>query len=141
MKFKSWPSSTRLLFFVCSFFHLYIGAQTEAPIQMPDHNNEADIYAALDYFHFSAMAWDKYNRPYGFNANKDFGFIRTLRNGQWQEINYLDDLEKYHSGAVITKSTLQLDKGPGKISITSDNHLYATITYKMNKVFGAFVLG
>ncbi|MDN5204186.1 DNRLRE domain-containing protein [Fulvivirgaceae bacterium BMA10] len=113
-----------------AFFNI-VSAQNEAPFQMPANGNEDQIYDDLDYYHFSAAAWDSQNRPYGFNINKEFGYIRTLRNGIWKEINYLDDLQSAHPGETIATANGPLDHGASRISITSDNHLYMTLQYKV----------
>ena len=116
------------LFLLCISSQLR--AQNEAPFRMPSNGNKDQVYGGLDYYHFSAAAWDSQNRPYGFNINEEFGYIRTLRNGLWKNINYLDDLREAHPGEVISTANTPLDHALSRISITTDNHLYMTLKYK-----------
>ncbi|MFS4454930.1 DNRLRE domain-containing protein [Maribacter sp. 2304DJ31-5] len=105
-----------------------LNAQT-APFQMPSNNNEGAIYDNIDFYNFSTVAFDSQNRPYGFNMHEEFGYVRTLRNGVWVEINYLDDLQAHHPGLSITSRALTNGHHPARISITSDDHLYITMEY------------
>ncbi|BDD11888.1 hypothetical protein FUAX_43200 (plasmid) [Fulvitalea axinellae] len=108
-------------------------AQDQAPFQMPANGNEANVYSRHDFYHFSALAWDSQNRPYGFNANKEFGYIRTLRDGLWKNINYLDELSAQHPGATVTTAEPpSIGHANPRLCITSDNHLYLTLNYKVN---------
>ncbi|MCG8476265.1 MAG: hypothetical protein MI784_12430, partial [Cytophagales bacterium] len=125
-----------LLFFALSAlicFTQTLIAQNEAPFQMPSNGNENQVYGKHDFYHFSALAWDSQNRPYGLNANKDFGYIRTLRDGLWKEISYLDELQSQHAGAAVeTIAGPSIGHALPRICITSDDHLYMTFNYKVD---------
>lgn len=112
------------------FYILAIGcAQKTIPFQMPATNNKQAVYDQIDFYHFSSVAFDSQNRPYGFNIKEEFGYIRTLRNGLWVKRHFLDELQQAHSGKTITNCHTKNTHAQSRISVTSDNHLYATINY------------
>ena len=116
-----------LLLILCLSFE--VTAQKRVPFQMPETGNKEVIYNDIDFYHFSTVAFDSKNRPYGFNIQEEFGYIRTLRNGLWVKLNYLDELQAVHPGRKITNCHTKNTHAQCRITITSDDHLYVTINY------------
>lgn len=122
---KSIISSLILLF----AFFISVTAQKQTPFKMPAEGHKQEVYKNIDFYHFSTVAFDSQNRPYGFNIHEEFGYIRTLRNGLWVEINYLDDLQKAHPGKEITNLHKMTTHTKPRVAITTDDHLYMTLNY------------
>jgi hypothetical protein len=104
-------------------------AQQFAPFKMPAENHKEMVYNNIDFYHFSTVAFDSKNRPYGFNIHEEFGYIRTLRNGLWVKINYLDDLQKKYPGKEISNLHKLTTHTKPRVAITTDDHLYLTLNY------------
>lgn len=128
-KYQSRLKRLTLLFFLFNSLPVGVYSQSVLPFQMPENNKKQEIYDEIDFFNFSALAFDSRNCPYGFNIHEEFGYLRTLRNGVWVKINYLDELTQEHIGAEVSNAHLTNGHHQPRISITSDDHLYITLNY------------
>ena len=102
------------------------------PFQIPKNGNKVEVYRNIDFYHFSTVAFDSQNRPYGFNIKEEFGYVRTLRNDQWVKRNYIDDLKNVYPDKKLSNPHVGNTHAQCRVSITSDDHLYVTLNYNVD---------
>ncbi|MCG8451564.1 MAG: BNR-4 repeat-containing protein [Spirochaetales bacterium] len=124
-----------ILGFIAIIGLLIMACQTTFPpafLQMPQEGQGPFGADNGELAHFSALAFDSQNRPYGLNAKEDWGYFRTLRQGQWEQRSFRSFLKNLHPQDRVTTAHQDNGHQQPRLSITSDDHLYLTYNYLVN---------
>jgi hypothetical protein len=124
------PRSVNTWFVIalCSAVNMVIAAeQTAAPFTIPPDGKPELLIGQVDLEAPTALAFDARNRPYMFEAcnPEHFGYILTLRDGQWVKLSYIEALTKLYPN--MQRPTKQNKHAPGTIAVTDRGDVYALV--------------
>ncbi|MFC1705928.1 BNR-4 repeat-containing protein [Planctomycetota bacterium] len=111
-----------------------------APFRIPQDGNQEELVGGLDYEAPSALAFDSRNRPYMFHTREpgSFGYILTLRNGEWERLSYLEILRQAYP-KLILPSGRHLH-AIGTITVDDAGGLYAVLQVRKTKKTSGYTL-
>jgi hypothetical protein len=101
--------------------------QSSAPFVIPPSGKPAALIVDKDLEGPTALAFDSLNRPYMFERREPehFGYILTLRNGEWVRLDYLKDLQK--AFPEVTRPKERMHHAHGTLAIDGKDRIYAVV--------------